>query len=203
MQNPFLACPRRLKARENFPCKWGLHVTPSIFLVKGDLRFLAPKPQWFPQPFEFGTVGSLTGKQHLISLERPNFPAKITFFSPILLLSVLKGKTKRGSYLENLKLECFYCLQLSPDKDTNVKTGKNLWQIHRDFQSKCLKCNPRFLLRVWFWEVWSKRFISLSNTSLKWKSLMDSSEIRLTVMLKLWLTLSVWGRTVYVVIVKK
>ena len=127
MQNPFLACPKRLKARADFPCKW-VHVMPSIFLVKGDLRLLAPQSQWFPQPFECGTVGSLTGKQNLIFLERPNIPAWIAFFTPILLLSVFnsKGKTKRGSYLENLELRRFYCLQLTPDKDTNVKTAKNL-----------------------------------------------------------------------------
>lgn len=88
MQNLFLACPRRLKARANFPGKWGLRVTPSIFLVKGDLRFLARKSQWFPQPFECGTVGSLAGKQNLIFLERPNFPAWMAFFAPILLPSV-------------------------------------------------------------------------------------------------------------------
>lgn len=112
MQNPFLACSWRLKAKANFPCKWGLHVMPSIFLVKGDLRFLAPETQWFPQPFECGTVGSLAGKQNLISLERPSFPAWIAFFAPVQLLSEYnsKGKTKRWSYLDNLKLGRFYCL---------------------------------------------------------------------------------------------
>lgn len=63
IQAPFLAGPRRMKAGANFPRKWGLHVIPSVCPVKGDLRFLAPKSQWFPQSFGRGTVGSLAGRQ--------------------------------------------------------------------------------------------------------------------------------------------
>lgn len=173
-QNLFLTCPRKMKAKANFSCK-GSAYDAIYFPGKRNLSFLAPKSQWFPQTFECGTVGRLASKQNLIFLERPNLPTWIAFFAPTLLLSVFnsKEKTKR-SYLKNLKLGHFYCLQLIPDKDANVKTGENLWW-------GISKANVWSAVADFYsgsdFERFGKCSISLSNSSLKWRSLMSNTEV--------------------------
>jgi len=66
----------------------------SIFLVKGDLRFLAPKTQWFPQPFACGTAGSLAGIQSFNPPWKANLSSLDCFLCPILLPSLFNSKGK-------------------------------------------------------------------------------------------------------------